>query len=87
MGRMGHVIAVQKDVMLVHQPIRVKNVILGIINIQMTVTFCVTIAHLVAKFVHQLICAYNVKMGISDMMIHAQNVRRGVRIVFRWMNA
>jgi hypothetical protein len=81
--RVRNAIAVQKDAMLVHQPIRVKNVILGFINIHTTITCCVTSAPLVAKFVHQLMCAYNVTMGISDMVIHVQNVRRDARIVHR----
>jgi hypothetical protein len=78
-----HVIAVQKDVMLVHQPIRVKNAILDITNIKITITFCVTNAPLVAQFVQQLMRAYNVTMGISDIMIHVQNVRRDARIAHR----
>jgi hypothetical protein len=68
---MRNATTVQKDAELVHQPIRVKNAILGIINTIMTITFYVTITPLVAKFVHQLTCAYNVTMGFSNMMIHA----------------
>jgi hypothetical protein len=80
---MRHATTVQKDAMLVRQPMRVKNVILGIINVRMTNTSCVTIAHLVAKFVHQMTSAYNVTMGISNMMVHVQNVRRDARIAYR----
>jgi hypothetical protein len=69
--------------MLVHQPIRVKNAILGIINIKITITFFVTIAPLVAKFVQQLISAYYVTMGISDIGIYVQNVQRDARIAYR----